>query len=508
MNQQPTIQSNKFRHESRHFWKQPAKLTIFSAAFFFGWILVVPFEGQVLRGLMERENMEVLTLSVFSMGIHLLGLLTSALMVKSIKTAHVVMITAIGWCLAASLLLFVPLPHLWHSAVLSMAYVSGLFVAAWGVFLKEAVSPKLRYKAVIDVLVISNVLMILIDITTINWQVRAGKLLALLLLVIALTASWRLRSLLEKDSVKPDMLMESSVTQGMKPSLARPFAWLCLFIMIITLNSGLMYQVVMPSFFQFPMLTSIYWAIPYIAALLLLRNLPQQVNRAHTLYLALAMMGLGYLLFMRLPVDAGSFIVINTLMLGALGVFDLFWWSLMASFLDYSSRPAAVLGIGLGANVLGIFAGGLVGQYMLSTPDGQGEITLLAFTIVFIGLAVLPLVNGELSRLFHRHVFLVNLQPVTITPPAETRGDEPMVAIITPDPMEVLREMHQLTEREVEVVGLLCRGYTYRAISETLGITDHTTKFHAKNIYQKLQVNNKMELIKIITPLINSDFNE
>ena len=41
------------------------------------------------------------------------------------------------------------------------------------------------------------------------------------------------------------------------------------------------------------------------------------------------------------------------------------------------------------------------------------------------------------------------------------------------------------------------RGYTYKAIAESLFISENTMKFHVKNIYHKLNVNNKMELIKL-----------
>ena len=56
----------------------------------------------------------------------------------------------------------------------------------------------------------------------------------------------------------------------------------------------------------------------------------------------------------------------------------------------------------------------------------------------------------------------------------------------------------QLTDREIEVVELLLKGYTYRAIAERLVISENTMKYHVKNIYQKLNINSKMELIKIL----------
>lgn len=52
-----------------------------------------------------------------------------------------------------------------------------------------------------------------------------------------------------------------------------------------------------------------------------------------------------------------------------------------------------------------------------------------------------------------------------------------------------------LTRREVEVLRLLHRGASYKAIAEKLFISPNTVRFHLKNIYKKLQVNSKYEAV-------------
>ena len=47
-------------------------------------------------------------------------------------------------------------------------------------------------------------------------------------------------------------------------------------------------------------------------------------------------------------------------MLGACGIFDLFWWSILGEMLDYSDNPAQPFGIGLSANVFGVLCGGVL----------------------------------------------------------------------------------------------------------------------------------------------------
>jgi DNA-binding CsgD family transcriptional regulator len=53
----------------------------------------------------------------------------------------------------------------------------------------------------------------------------------------------------------------------------------------------------------------------------------------------------------------------------------------------------------------------------------------------------------------------------------------------------------QLTQREKDIINLLGLGYSYKMISDELRLSYHTVNFHIKNIYIKLDVNSKSELI-------------
>ncbi len=65
--------------------------------------------------------------------------------------------------------------------------------------------------------------------------------------------------------------------------------------------------------------------------------------------------------------------------------------------------------------------------------------------------------------------------------------------------IEMLSE--QLTAREMDVLELLIQGYSNREISERLFISVHTVKNHITNIFQKIGVNDRSQLIALVYQL-------
>lgn len=67
-----------------------------------------------------------------------------------------------------------------------------------------------------------------------------------------------------------------------------------------------------------------------------------------------------FITFMLLERGAGSYLIVGTLMLGACGIFDLFWWGILGEMLEYADNPAQIFGIGLSFNVLGVLFGDIL----------------------------------------------------------------------------------------------------------------------------------------------------
>jgi DNA-binding CsgD family transcriptional regulator len=208
------------------------------------------------------------------------------------------------------------------------------------------------------------------------------------------------------------------------------------------------------------------------------------MNRAYILYVAIAMIGLSFIGFMSLGRGAASYLMVNTLMLGACGVYDLFWWSILGEMLEFHKNPAKVLGIGLSANVLGVLLGGLIGKAITSSNMHFPEPTLLALVVVCVTLVLLPPLHKHLSSLLKGHAYLSEFSGLS----AQEQTNQIDRAV----------RFGNLSERESQVASLLLQGKTYRTIAGELTISENTVKYYVKSIYSKFGIQSRAELINII----------
>ena len=64
-----------------------------------------------------------------------------------------------------------------------------------------------------------------------------------------------------------------------------------------------------------------------------------------------------------------------------------------------------------------------------------------------------------------------------------------------------VRSDPQLTTREQDVARLVASGLSNKAIAHRLGLQEGTVKVHLHNIYQKLGISSRVELILMTTPI-------
>lgn len=64
--------------------------------------------------------------------------------------------------------------------------------------------------------------------------------------------------------------------------------------------------------------------------------------------------------------------------------------------------------------------------------------------------------------------------------------------------VDALAQSYSLSERESEVALLVAKGYTLSAVGETLCISLNTVRVHSRNLYKKLGIHKKSELLKLL----------
>ncbi|MDR5658372.1 LuxR C-terminal-related transcriptional regulator [Serpentinicella sp. ANB-PHB4] len=454
------------------------RLSVVVFSLFFSWLLAFPFEGRILYALTDNYNISADSFVFGTMIAHFAGLLTCSFFVKNLRRAKRLILFSIVFCIVASSIFFRPPFILWMMALLTASFLVGCCVAAWGFYFKHYTPKDERIKTIADGLICSNLLMILINMVAIHISPHAGLGFSMLILGIAFLFALRLPK--DEESENPPSAGQEEIHAGK----AGPLVFLCLFIVVITINSGLMYQVQGPAFAHLEWLSSWYWALPYIVAIFIMRNLPRKTNRAYILYVAIAMIGFSFIAFFLLGRSWVDYLIVNTLILGACGVYDLFWWSILGEMLELHENPAKIMGIGLSANILGVLLGGLIG--IMISPAGQQNqnSSMLALGVVCITLVLLPPLHKRLITLLKNHVYLTAITEIP------TQEQDRLIGEFN------IKE--KLTEREVEIAALIIKGKTYRMIAGELHVSENTVKTHVKNIYSKAEVQSRAELMHLL----------
>ncbi len=452
-------------------------LSITGFSLLFAYLLSFLFEGQVLYSMLYYHDVHDSAYILAAIVAHFAGLFSCGYLVKSPIAAKYAMLSSMGVCLIATVPFFFTPSTLWKMGLVVSGYTGGCAVASWGYFLKAFTPKNQRIKSCADVLIYSNIIMIAVNVVAINFSSFIGLTLSMLCLATGMAFIW----VLPIDTKK---VWREEAESKMHGDIKKPLMLLCLFVFVITINSGLMYQVINPAFEHLTGLTSWYWAVPYIVALAVMRNLPMKAKRSKILYAGMAMIMGAFISFMLLGRNAPDYLVVDTLMLGACGIFDLFWWSIIGEMLDYTENPVKVFGIGLSANVFGVLCGGVIGMVVTSIQLPGAEVAVMALTVVCVTLVMLPPLNRQLVMLLKNHAYLAAYDRMS-----ETQQT---------DIIRQTKTLEELTVREQEVLQHILSGKSNRQIAAVLFISESTVKTHARNIFSKYDVGSRTELISTL----------
>lgn len=209
---------------------------------------------------------------------------------------------------------------------------------------------------------------------------------------------------------------------------------------------------------------------------------------------ALPLLGVGFLLFPTLHALAP--LVPFALFQGGFALFDAYTWLLFAYLASCHEKPAAVFGYGLFLITGSILTGELAFTSLFSIATSAdttwisiaGAASMLAATLIFQD-------SPETFagwRLRANIVEVFELAAANAT--TEENGDP-----ATNDALERFCPEHSLTLREREIILLLIKGRNNPFIREQLNISNNTLKTHLRNLYRKLSVSNRQELLSLFT---------
>lgn len=470
-----------------HHLKAYRVYTICGFMFLFAYLFSFLLKGQVLQELAAYYGTEAKNYITGAVTAHFVGLWTGGYAAKDTASARKVLILAMGLCVLFSVPFYFRSSPLWEFGLIIAGYASGCGLAALGYLLKTFTSKGERLRACTDGLIFSKILAVGIEILSV-W---ASPFVALSILLICLLVGCFLISLLPIVSEPEVSFSPQRETMFQKDY---PLWALVLFVFIVVGASGLMQQVIASAFSSVRSLAGWYWAAPYVLTLAIVRgSVWFQKNRSFVLYIGMTMMLAAMLAFVFLGRGETDYLLINTFIFTAYGIFDIYLWSILADMVDYTANPAKFLGIGLSAYVLGAFCGGALGLSIADAPLLAAENAVIVLSVIGVTLMLMPPLNRRLTTALKDYA-----DPPVCCDSQEQQHVLALDRVRQADLFCQIRNNELLTAREQEVLHLLLLGKSNREIAGDLYISENTVKTHIRNIFAKYKVSSRTELVSIL----------
>ena len=166
--------------------------------------------------------------------------------------------------------------------------------------------------------------------------------------------------------------------------------------------------------------------------------------------------------------------------------------------------PVLVFGLGCGTQTLGRAIGGFAG-YALA--DGFGDpsfrfVVCIVLTLAIVSCAFLVFSEKSLDELFApssaSEITLVDLFGPVTHPVVDLEAEAPVAKRRFAESIDKLSEQHGLSKREKEVFRYLAMGYNPNMIAEKLHISWNTVRGHSRNVYAKLGVHTRQDLMELV----------
>ena len=153
---------------------------------FSAWLLTLPFEGQILSCLYSHYSMDLKNLSFLIIGVLIIGHIAGGYLVDDIKKARKALKFITYIVIFGSLVFFLPPSSLWTILILILSFLGGIYISTWGFYYRLVPSGQAKIRAIAKVLILSNILMLLINVISINISPFLGLGLSILFLILSL----------------------------------------------------------------------------------------------------------------------------------------------------------------------------------------------------------------------------------------------------------------------------------------------------------------------------------
>lgn len=282
---------------------------------------------------------------------------------------------------------------------------------------------------------------------------------------------------------------------------------LVVFIILFYLAGGLMYKMIAAgqpfgSYETYWLTNIIYFAVCLLAGRIIYTNPDLDLRLLYQPILPL--LGVGFLLF---PVLHTSYPVIPfSLLQAGFALFDLYTWVLFAYLAARYNFSFSIIAWGMFLITSAIFTGELLFAGLFSkiivTMQETDLISLLAALLMFTGTMFFEgkreSFAGWDSTNQHDHV-----ENSLVIEELACASNSLSFTIVQEDLPEDFARQYNLTPREKQIMLLLIEGRNNPYIRENLNISNNTLKTHLRNIYAKLAINDRQDLLNIF-----NDFKE
>jgi DNA-binding CsgD family transcriptional regulator len=216
----------------------------------------------------------------------------------------------------------------------------------------------------------------------------------------------------------------------------------------------------------------------------------QAKGERHSAIMRAVLLGLGFVLLAAIFLGGMAHTALSAIIEASRSFVSILIYLRLFEIVRVTKRnPLAVYGIGRAIYELAMVAG--LGIHALVQICGLlgGP---LPFTVLYfaVGCVVMLLLNSFSNAL---------KLPILRTLGSENSTGAALQS--TDDPCGEAAQAYSLSDREEDVLRLLCQGHTKKRIASVLGLSEDTVRYHSRNLYAKLGVHSKQELLDLVSGL-------